>query len=124
MWNTYCLQEIGGSRTYVGATLDPARRLQQHNGQLSGGASATHGRQWSRVCVVSGFPTERSALQFEWAWKYSSKKQVGTALQRRVKALLDLLGCEQPTSKATDYMTYVHTLHVNWELDRDPMSFL
>lgn len=124
MWSTYCLQDTRGSKTYIGATLDVNRRLQQHNGQLSGGAKATHGRSWTRICHVSGFPTERAALQFEWAWKYSSKQQTGTALQRRIKALFDLFGCDQPTSKAIDYKDYVCNLEVHWEIEKDPLSFL
>jgi structure-specific endonuclease subunit SLX1 len=115
MWSVYLLKQVNGSRTYVGATLDVHRRLRQHNGELSGGARATAGSSWERVCHISGFPTERAALQFEWAWKNTSKKQSGGALQRRVKAMLELLGCEKPTSKADDYQTYVHDLNVQWE---------
>jgi structure-specific endonuclease subunit SLX1 len=115
MWSVYLLKQVNGSRTYVGATIDVDRRLRQHNGELSGGARATAGSTWQRVCYISGFPNERAALQFEWAWKYTSKKQSGGALPRRAKALLELLGCEKPTSKADDYQSYVHTLHIQWE---------
>lgn len=124
MWSCYWLKEVGGTRTYIGATLDVDRRLQQHNGILSGGAKATHGKIWERVCAVSGFPTERAALQFEWAWKHVSKKQEGGSLQRRMKALCELLACEQPTSKAVDYMSYVKSLTVNWESTLDPITLL
>ncbi len=37
----YALELAGSRRTYVGYTIDPARRLRQHNGELSGGAAAT-----------------------------------------------------------------------------------
>lgn len=50
--------------------MDVNRRLRQHNGELKGGARATHwGRPWIRLCHVQGFPNERTALQFEWKWK-------------------------------------------------------
>lgn len=124
MWNCYWLKEVGGTRTYIGATIDVNRRLQQHNGVLSGGAKATHGKVWERVCYVSGFPTERAALQFEWAWKHVSKKQTGGALQRRAKALMELFACDQPTSKAIDYTSYVKGLVVNWESSLDPITLL
>lgn len=64
-------------RTYIGMTNDPIRRLRQHNREIAGGARATHGHIWNHVCVLSGFPTKRSALQFEWMWKYKSRRQSG-----------------------------------------------
>jgi predicted GIY-YIG superfamily endonuclease len=54
-------------RAYIGATVDPRRRLRQHNGELAGGASRTRGRQWRFVTVVYGFRTWIETLQFEWA---------------------------------------------------------
>lgn len=90
-WYCYLLQCTENNKTYVGATIDPNRRLQQHNGFLSGGAKATKGFLWKRVCLVHGFEDQRSALQFEWRWKYISKKQKGTPIERRMKALELLL---------------------------------
>jgi structure-specific endonuclease subunit SLX1 len=124
MWSVYLLQQLNGSRTYVGATLDVDRRLRQHNGELSGGAKATSGSSWKRICYIANFPNERSALQFEWAWKHTSKKQSGNAVQRRIKAMLELFGCEKPTSKADDYQTYVHDLAVMWEEDNSVEVYL
>jgi len=115
MWKVYLLQDINSQRTYVGATLDIHRRLLQHNGVQSGGAKATSGRQWSRICHVTGFPHERAALQFEWKWKNLTKKENGSALDRRTKALIVLLNSSQSTSKATDYKEYVDSLEVIWE---------
>lgn len=124
MWSVYFLQQVGGSKTYIGATLDVERRLQQHNGVQSGGAKATRGYTWKRICHVAQFPNERAALQFEWAWKHVSKKQTGGSIQRRIKALLELLGCDQPTSKANDFQDYVYTLKVVWEIEEDVMNYL
>ncbi len=124
MWFVYLLEDTQSNRTYVGATLDVERRLQQHNGLMSGGAKATKGRTWKRVCYVSGFPHEKAALQFEWAWKYVTKKQIGSPFIRRFKALLELLGCDQPTKQATDFLDYVRCLKVMWEDSRDPFLFI
>ena len=58
-------------RTYIGATVDLDRRLEQHNGMRSGGAKATKRfRPWSLLISVSGFTTWSEALRFEWRWKH------------------------------------------------------
>ena len=108
-------------QTYVGMTNNKERRLKQHNGILSGGARATSRRkgEWKRVLYVSGFPDKITALQFEWAWKYWTRKQPAgmTPLDRRQKALEDLLSQEQATSKAIPFSSFPHPLEINYEDD-------
>lgn len=96
--------------TYVGATVDVNRRLRQHNKEIKGGAHATgakvnKGETWVRACHVSGFPDWSAALQFEWRWKQLSRKLPNQMfpLERRIKALKQLLALERPTSKAIAY---------------------
>ena len=91
-WHCYMLQSTDGSRTYVGATVNPDRRLRQHNGEISGGARATKGRAWTRHFLVGGFSDEREALRFEWRWKWLTRQAPGdTFLERRTHALSLLL---------------------------------
>jgi structure-specific endonuclease subunit SLX1 len=95
-WYCYMLQSTDGKRTYVGATVNPARRLRQHNGELVGGARATKGRSWTRRFLIGGFNDERSALRFEWYWKYLTRTAPGSSyMEQRMHALSALL-CDFP----------------------------
>jgi predicted GIY-YIG superfamily endonuclease len=109
-WYVYWLQDDKSNKTYIGKTNDLDRRLRQHNGEISGGAFATHGSHWHRVCHVAGFPDERGALQFEWAWKhYSRRLPIKDSFQRRVQALHALLSAEAVyTSKFKTEYKYVY----------------
>lgn len=54
-WFVY-LVRCSDDSFYTGVTTDLARRLRQHNGEISGGAGYTRGRRpvdlvWSEACV-------------------------------------------------------------------------
>jgi hypothetical protein len=60
-------------RAYVGIAVDPAQRVRRHNGEIGGGAASTRsGRPWTILLVISGFPSQVSALQFEHALQHPS----------------------------------------------------
>lgn len=100
------------TRTYVGATLNFPRRIRQHNTDLAGGARFTSNTvkrarklgdltQWTPAFIVHGFPHQRAALQFEWAWKHNTRGQPGrTAVDRRKSALDTLMRKQRVTSNA------------------------
>jgi len=119
----YLLVSTSGN-TYVGATIDLDRRLRQHNKEIKGGAHATgikvaQGESWIRAAHVSGFPDWQSALQFEWRWKQLSRKislQM-KPLERRMKALKELLSLERSTSKAKSFKEWETPPEVHLETD-------
>ena len=110
--------------TYIGATIDLEHRLRQHNKEIKGGAHATSmkvlkGEIWTRACHVSGFPNWQAALQFEWRWKQISRKLSPQMLplERRIKALKELLALERPTSKAITYSEWPSLPEVHLEIE-------
>jgi predicted GIY-YIG superfamily endonuclease len=98
---------LSGKKTYVGATVDVNRRLRQHNREIKGGAKYTSKDIWTRVCYVSGFPTWKDALQFEWKWKQLSRKVPSKqSLQRRLEALNVLIASGKSTSTSRHFDTW------------------
>ena len=102
------------NQTYIGATIDPNRRLRQHNKEISGGARATgirvaEGLTWKRGCYISRIPEWRSALQIEWRWKQLGRtqfKHIKNPIHRRLYSLKKLLSLEKPTEKSIPYEAY------------------
>ena len=112
-------------QTYVGATVDPDRRLRQHNKEISGGARATgikvaQGLIWKRACYITNIPEWRSALQIEWRWKQLGRtqyKHIRNPIERRLRSLKMLLSLEKPTSKAIPYDAYPVKPEIVWDSD-------
>lgn len=100
-------------QTYIGATVDPSRRLRQHNQELVGGARKTKGRVWKRALYVGGFPDWVDALQFEWSWKRHGNGKPGLA--GKLQALLNLLQSEKSTSTATPFRYWPNTISIHPE---------
>lgn len=89
---------VSGRSSYIGATVDPERRLRQHNQLLVGGAKRTKGKLWHFHCVVSGFKTWKQALMYEWCFKYHSRHCRG--IESRQLALEKIMLKERWTSRS------------------------
>ncbi len=69
-WFVYVLVSEGGRGTYVGVTVDPERRLAQHNGHRAGGAKSTRARRpWKIGATFGPYRTRGEAQRVEWEIK-------------------------------------------------------
>ena len=89
---------VSGRSSYIGATVDPVKRLKQHCGLLAGGAKRTRGKLWRYKCVISGFRTWKEALCLEWAAKYYSRNCRG--IESRRIAIENVMKRERWTSNS------------------------
>ncbi|OAF67266.1 hypothetical protein A3Q56_05013 [Intoshia linei] len=72
----YSLNEKYLGKTYIGYTVNPYRRVRQHNRLIKGGASKTlRAGPWDMILIIYGFPNNVSALRFEWAWQNPKKSR-------------------------------------------------
>jgi predicted GIY-YIG superfamily endonuclease len=73
----YMLQSHNGVHTYIGKTNEPGRRIDQHNGILSGGANRTRlHRPWEIAALVNRIPTANIALSLEHAVQHRKGRLV------------------------------------------------
>lgn len=90
----YILRSLVSNRTYIGYTVNFARRIRQHNGEIKGGAKRTRRfRPWTPVCIIQGFYEASSALRFECRLQHPGRRKrkdedaVAFTLQTLVKVI-------------------------------------
>jgi predicted GIY-YIG superfamily endonuclease len=81
----YVLQQVNNTtaRNYIGYTVNPTRRIRQHNGFLSGGARFTKNKIWEYLLIFS-CPSWNSTrgLQMEWLIKHPLRKKKRSTLYK------------------------------------------
>jgi predicted GIY-YIG superfamily endonuclease len=95
----YLLYNTCNNNTYIGITNNKDRRIRQHNGDLVGGAKYTTCKKgegewlyygWIRTINEDGIQ-KNIALSIEKKIKIRSKKCKGSPIERRLKAIENLL---------------------------------
>jgi len=97
----YILYNTTSTKTYVGITNNPVRRLRQHNSELVGGAKYTTLNKGDGEWKYYGHITKKNdsdiildkitALKMEYRIKYLSKKAKGSPIERREVAIQQTL---------------------------------
>jgi len=100
LWSIYLL--VNNKHTYIGATVNPIRRLRQHNRELTGGARATHwgAPNWTMVLHVDGFKTKSEALRWERIAKCRAR-----GMTARIEAMVQISKglCPMPYKRSVHY---------------------
>lgn len=88
----YVLKSDVAERIYIGYTINFARRLRQHNGEIKGGAKKTSKhRPWSPICIIRGFYDSSAALRFEARLQYSMNRKKSNLWQVVINNILALV---------------------------------
>lgn len=72
-WFIYMIR-LGNGHLYTGITLDPARRLLQHQGLKAGGAKALRGKAPLQLVWQHAVPSKVIACQLEYRLKQWPKR--------------------------------------------------
>lgn len=90
----YVLVNTVHNKTYIGITNNTTRRLRQHNGELVGGAKYTTSNKSKGSWIFYGFIKnldKKLSLSLEKKIKIQSRKMSGTPLDKRTKAINNIL---------------------------------
>jgi structure-specific endonuclease subunit SLX1 len=74
----YILYNDNNNKTYNGYTVNPLRRIRQHNSEIKGGAKYTTRSkvEWKYLLIIESEQFDKNnALCFEWMLKYPTRKK-------------------------------------------------
>ncbi len=112
----YCYILKNLNRTYIGYTVDPNRRIQQHNGILKGGAKATSTlKDWSFLAILTSTDplfTKNLALSIEWNLKCPLGKKIKDKNYCGVDGKLNTLNLVLPRYKM-EFIIYIEKQYMD-----------
>ena len=85
-WYCYLLKSVDSNKTYIGATNNLYKRLNNHN-SLKYGAKYTRGENWYVILVISGFKGKRECLSFETGWHKINKRRKKWIYKKSLKGI-------------------------------------
>ena len=110
----YILRLPNKNRTYVGYTIEPSRRIKQHNGILKGGAKATSiSNDWQFLAIITSDNatfTKILALSIEWHLKHPDGKKRTDMKYRGIEGKLNSI-IEVLNRYSFDFIVYVDENH-------------
>ncbi len=114
----HCYILYGNNKTYVGYTINPTRRLRQHNGEIKGGAKYTKRMQGKAqfLAIISPFYDKKTALQFEWAMKHHKPKK--HYISGRVNKLIELLSRVKRWTKTCLHTKLHPPIVIKWGISK------
>ena len=96
------------NRTYNGYTVNPKRRIRQHNQEIKGGARYTKiwgDKSWEICVLIKGFPDHHNAMQCEWKIKHPARKRTRPRKYNgpagRITGLNEILQTDRWTGSST-----------------------
>lgn len=95
------------NKTYNGYTVNPKRRVRQHNQEIKGGAKYTKKYNgWEMYVLITGFPDSANALQCEWKIKHPNNKtyyknKKYNSVEGRIIGLSEVLKQDKWTNNST-----------------------
>jgi structure-specific endonuclease subunit SLX1 len=92
------------NHSYCGFTLNPIKRLRQHNKEIKGGAKATKKGNCEFIMLMTGFKTNKNALSCEWKLKHPDgkrkKSKIYSGIDGRIRTINYVLKLEKWTEKS------------------------
>jgi predicted GIY-YIG superfamily endonuclease len=96
--SVYVLINSKRNKCYVGYTVNPARRIRQHNGEIKGGAKRTKNDTWEFAMIIDCVQFDNHlGLSFEWHCKDHNRKKRNTQttyinpLEKRVTQMFEAM---------------------------------